>query len=350
MEQNTEIITIKSEVCGIARAIKNMGNAFVLITDDCVDMLYGAGMLTSLRNHGLTVEHITFPAGEENKTREVKVRIEDEMFARGLGRDTCVIGMGGGVVTDMSGFVAATYCRKVPHVFIPTTLLAMVDAAIGGKTGVDVPAGKNLVGAFHDPMAVFIDSSFLATLSNEEFLNGIVETIKHGVVGSLALFAFLEDNAEAILRRDDDIVDELIAASMKVKLDVIAVDACESGMRRMLNFGHTMGHAYEVCSKYGVSHGRAVSMGMAAEAAISMRMGMLPADAFMRIMALLQTYGLPCHPDVKYDAKVLMEAMSLDKKAICKKVRIVAIKDIGSVDECNGEYCLEINRDVYLGL
>ncbi|HEU5182510.1 MAG TPA: 3-dehydroquinate synthase, partial [Candidatus Polarisedimenticolia bacterium] len=248
---------------------------YFLITDRHVARLHGRRLLGALRRHGLGVRLLVVPSGERAKTRETKSRLEDRMIAAGGGRDTAILALGGGMITDLAGFTAATYLRGVPYLSIPTTLLAMVDAAIGGKTAVDHPAGKNLIGAFHHPRAVLADVSTLATLSERDFRSGLAEVVKSAVVGDAALFQRLERSRAAVLSRHPSALTDLVIACGRVKSGVVRADEKESGKRAILNFGHTVGHALERLSRYRLTHGEAIAIGMCVEARAAEAAGIL---------------------------------------------------------------------------
>ncbi|MDQ2765536.1 MAG: 3-dehydroquinate synthase, partial [Gemmatimonadota bacterium] len=269
---------------------------YAIISDDNVAPLYAPRLRASLgaAQTGL----FTIPSGEAHKTREQWAQLTDALLAAGFGRDSTILALGGGVIGDLAGFVAATYMRGIPFVQIPTTLLAMIDASIGGKTGVDTAAGKNLVGAFHRPRTVLVDPTVLTTLPREQLRAGVAEAIKHGAIVdaeyyesvSVALPALLDDPAS------DDMLD-LIVRSITIKASIVRADEHEAGIRKILNFGHTFGHAIERCLGYGEwLHGEAVAAGMVMAAEFSERLGWLPAGEVRRIEKLLVALKLPVKP------------------------------------------------------
>jgi 3-dehydroquinate synthase len=287
-------------------------HTYAIITDTQVAALYAAPLTERLRAAGLTVELLRFPAGEARKTRETWIDLSDAMLAARLGRDSAVLALGGGVVGDVAGFVAATYLRGIPYVQLPTSLLAMIDSSVGGKTGIDTPAGKNLVGAFHQPRLVVADLEVLETLPDEEMAAGLAEAIKHGVLGDAAYFAFLERERAAIHARAPEALERLVARSVEIKGDIVARDEREAGQRAVLNFGHTVGHAVEAVSNYAVLHGAAVAIGMAHEARLAERLGVADSGTARRIAALLDAHGLPLALRGTPDA--LLAAIRSDKK------------------------------------
>ncbi len=321
--------------------LRSLGSRFVIITDDRVEALYGTKLLEFLRHNHLSVDLLSFPSGEEYKTRQTKELLEDLLFQKGFARDTCVLALGGGVVTDMAGYIAATYCRGVPLVMIPTTLLAMVDASIGGKTGVNVSFGKNLVGAIYQPKKVVIDRSFLKSLPLKEKVNGIIEMIKHALISDGAFFTYLEKNSLALLALDPEAMERAIFTSCLIKKQIVEQDEKENGKRRLLNFGHTIGHAIEKISSYKISHGEAVAIGLLVESYISLELGVLSLASFLRIKAILQAYGVPLSLPF-FSAEKMIEVMSLDKKSKKGEIRFVILAEIGFCLPCDFEFCAPI--------
>ncbi|MDK1031864.1 MAG: 3-dehydroquinate synthase, partial [Planctomycetia bacterium] len=247
-----------AEIGAAAQSVAPSARA-VVITDTRVAGLYLADVLASLKSSGISAaETIALEPGEGSKTLEVAREVYEQMLERGMERGSLVIGLGGGVVTDLAGFVAATYMRGLAWIAVPSTLLGQVDAAIGGKTGVDLPQGKNLVGAFHQPRAVIVDTATLKTLDKEEVANGLAEVVKHAVIRDAQLFGLLEENVAPILQCDERIMTRVVAENVRIKADVVAQDETETGMRAILNYGHTVGHAIEAAGAYkGLRHGQA---------------------------------------------------------------------------------------------
>lgn len=312
----------------VARAGAN--NRVAIITDENVARHYGARVAKLVSVKAKDV--LTMPAGEQHKTRETWARLTDELLSRGFGRDTTIVALGGGVVGDLAGFVAATYMRGVPVVQVPTTLLAMVDASIGGKTGVDTPGGKNLVGAFHQPSAVIVDTSFLATLPMEHLRAGFAEIIKHGVVADAAYFDSARDFAARWPDSSDALTDihPLIAGSISIKTRIVAHDEHESGLRKVLNFGHTIGHAIEAASSFEMLHGQAVAMGLVAEARLAERIGIAASGTAGRIEWVCRAAGLATAlPSIPIDT--LIRFTRSDKKARAGRVEYALPKRIGEM-------------------
>lgn len=285
-------------------------------------------------------DKILLPPGESVKTRGIKEKIEDALIERGCGRECCLIVIGGGALLDLVGFVASTYCRGIPYISMPSTLIAMTDAAIGGKTGINVNEAKNWIGAFHHPRKVFIDFTFLRTLPQKDFLYGLSETIKHSLIADHDFFSFLENHLEEILNRDPSLIREMIHRSCSIKKAIIEKDPYETkGMRRILNFGHTIGHALETLSDYTRPHGLAILMGMKIEAAIARRLDYLSASAYERICHFL--HRLPVRMD--FPDFLPYELLTRDKKGA---YRFVILTGIGSVAPFDGDYALTLTKEM----
>ena len=296
--------------------------AYALISDSHVGKAYGEPVAAQLTDAGLRVELLTFPAGEWNKTRDTWASLSDRMLAAHLGRDGAVIALGGGVVNDVGGFVAATYLRGVPLVQVPTSLLAMIDSSIGGKTGVDVPAGKNLLGAFHQPRVVVADPDLLGSLSSVQLAAGLAEAVKHGAIADAEYFAFLESEYAAIFAKHAPVLERVVRRSVEIKAAVVAQDEREKGKRAILNFGHTVGHAIEATSQYEVLHGEAVAIGMVYEGRLAETLGIAVAGTARRIAAVLERLNLPVErPDASH-VDDLIAAMRADKKVRAGEIRL----------------------------
>jgi 3-dehydroquinate synthase len=284
---------IFSEVPRLAREC-GLGTRAVLITNETVGPLYADALLHSLEDGGVTVTLLQLPDGEEYKTFATIERIIDFLLEAGADRRTWLIALGGGVVGDMVGFAAAIYLRGVSFVQVPTTLLAQVDSSVGGKTGVNLVKGKNLIGSFHQPRCVVVDVATLQTLPQREFLSGLAEVLKYGIVLDAALFAYIEGNLELILKRDPAALLFLSRRCCEIKAKVVEGDEREEGVRAVLNYGHTLGHAVEALTSYRTyTHGEAVAMGMVAAAALSEHYGFCSAETVGRIRSLILQCGLP---------------------------------------------------------
>lgn len=308
------------------------GKDCLIVSNDTVAPLYLDKLMACL--DGVSIESISLPDGEQYKTLDTVTSILDKLVASGANRDTTVIALGGGVVGDIAGFAAATYMRGVGFIQVPTTLLAQVDSSVGGKTGVNHPGGKNLVGAFHQPRIVLIDTDTLNTLPDRELSAGIAEVIKHGAIADAGFFAWLEDNMGALLARDAVALAHAVQRSCEIKAAVVAEDEREAGRRAILNFGHTFGHAIENSLGYGEwLHGEAVAAGMVMAAGLS---GLEQTD-ITRLRDLIQNGGLPVAPP-EVGAGRLLEAMGRDKKVLNKTLRFVLLRRLGEAyvtDEFN---------------
>jgi 3-dehydroquinate synthase len=296
------------------------GTAAALVTDDIVNKLYGDTVEKSLRAAGYAVTRFVFPHGEKSKNTDVYVSLLCALAQANLTRSDVVVALGGGVTGDMAGFAAATYLRGIRFVQIPTTLLAMVDSSVGGKTGVDLPAGKNLAGAFFQPDLVLCDVQTLQTLPDEVFHDGCAEMIKHGVILSAELFELLK---EPIRQRMEDV----IARNVTIKRDIVTADEKETGIRRILNFGHTIGHGIEKHSNYGVTHGKAVAAGMVIASRGAARMGLCGEDCHREIAQAVRRYQLPADTDIPPDK--LIEAAFFDKKRSGQSITLILPEKIG---------------------
>lgn len=328
-----------------ANFLKTLASRFAIITDDKMAVLYGGELQKCLASNGLEVDLFCFPKGEEYKTRATKEHLENQLFEKGMGRDTCVIAMGGGVVMDVAGYVAATYCRGIPCVMMPTSLLGMVDACIGGKTGVNTCYGKNMIGCIYQPKKVIIDLITLATLSKNELANGFVEMIKHGLIADFHLFEDLEKYSDQLLALDFTMLEKVVFESCRIKKEIVEQDEKESGKRRLLNFGHTIGHALELLTDYALSHGEAVAIGLLVESYLSVELGLLDRPSFDRINTLLLRYGLALQLPSRFSLQAMRDAMILDKKSIKGEPRFVTISAIGSaLAYSNSSYCTCVDQ------
>lgn len=304
------------------------GRAFV-VADDAVARLFGERALASLRAAGFEPELFAFPAGEASKSLDTVRTVYDWLLDHRAERGSAVVALGGGVTGDMAGFVAATYLRGVPLVHVPTSLLAMVDASIGGKVAVDHLRGKNLIGAFYAPRLVVADTSLLASLPPRWLREGFAEVIKHGLIMDPPMLDVLERDADRLLAVEPELTTEVVARNVALKAAVVSEDEREGGRRIILNYGHTVGHAIEAVTGYaGVLHGEAISAGMMAAAAIGGRAGVTPPAVAARQLALFERYGLPLrHPGLDVDA--LIAAIAHDKKVAAARVRWVLLEDFG---------------------
>lgn len=305
------------------------GDRYVTITDEKVLALHGEGFAAKMADAGLPMEMIAIPPGEKSKNLTTLNKTVERLIDLKCDRGTCLIALGGGVVGDLVGFLASIYMRGIPYLQVPTTLLAQVDSSIGGKTGVDIMAGKNLLGTFHQPKAVFVDTVFLTTLPEGEFKNGLAEIVKYGLIESRELFQFLEEKKSAILNRETEVLNSIIEESCRIKKDIVELDECEAGVRKILNFGHTIGHAIERVLDYDYPHGQAVSVGMVAASRISESLGYLDHQVRLRIEELLRSLGLPGQLPEGVSPEAILAGMETDKKKQKGQINFVLLKDIG---------------------
>jgi shikimate kinase / 3-dehydroquinate synthase len=299
--------------------LAGISGPLVVITDSNVGPLYAGRIEAQVV--------LTMPAGEQHKTLATVARFYDQLLAAGIDRSATIVALGGGVVGDVAGFVAATYLRGLNFVQCPTSLLAMVDASVGGKTGVDLPQGKNLVGAFKQPQAVLADLDTLATLPPAELSAGMAEVIKHGLIANPDLFGQLEMSGGRGTIEDAAV----IATAIQVKRDVVEADPFEQGRRALLNLGHTFGHAIEQVSGYVVGHGQAVGMGLVAAANLSARLGYAAPELQNRLEQLLQRWQLSTRIPADYEPTALLAAMRSDKKRLAGKLRFILLRNVGDV-------------------
>jgi 3-dehydroquinate synthase len=313
-----------------------------VITDTTVRELVQQGQLGRVTWTG---EMLTVPAGESSKTRETWARLSDELLAREFGRDSGLCGLGGGVVGDLTGFVAATYMRGLPYILVPTTLLAMLDASVGGKTGVNVSQGKNLIGAFHPPAGVVADPQTLVTLPEREYRGGLAEAVKHGLVADAAYFTWIETNADALLQRDANAVATLVRRSVEIKAAVVSEDEHERGRRAILNAGHTIAHALEQTSRYQLTHGEAVALGLVVECEIAERLGVAPEALRVQVAQLLSRLGLPTRLHEEVDRQSLFQLMAMDKKNRSRRIRMALPTRLGEISCQNDQWTTAVSSD-----
>ena len=301
----------------------------VVVTDSNVEDVHGHRLVQELTGCGLTVEMIAFPAGEASKNIDTALAIIRQLVNRGADRKTALLALGGGVVGDVTGLVASLYMRSIPYVQIPTTLVAQVDSSIGGKTAIDLPEGKNLLGTFYQPRVVLTDPAFLATLPEGEFVNGLAEVVKYGIIDSGNLFTLLEDELAALKQLQRDVLTRVIERCCTIKKLFVEVDEKDQGPRRFLNFGHTLGHALEAASNYELSHGSGVSLGMMAAARLSEKIGGLPGRDRERIEHLIIKAGMPASIPDYISTDLIMSKLRADKKKSGSTINFVLLKAMG---------------------
>lgn len=310
-------------------AKNHQASRYVIITDENVNGLYGQRLLSAFGEAGLNASILDIPAGESSKNISMLVEVAERLLVLGADRGTVLIALGGGVVGDLTGFIASVYMRSVPYIQIPTTLVGQVDSSIGGKTAVDLPQGKNLLGTFYQPGAVFADLAFLDTLPEKEFANGLAEIIKYGIIEDDKMFKLLEENMDAVRRRDGDLLPKIVETCCRIKKSIVEIDEREQGLRRILNFGHTLGHALEAVSDYVLSHGEGVALGMIAAAKLSVQLDHLPESACTRIENIIAQAGLPIKIPASLDPEEVIGRLKMDKKKKDNIIHFVLIKKIG---------------------
>jgi 3-dehydroquinate synthase len=308
---------------------KWMGRSVFIITDSIVSGLYGQRLQNDLTDSGFEVILVDFPSGEQSKNASVIHALHTQLLTNSIRRNSLIIALGGGVVGDVAGYVAATILRGVKFIQVPTTLLSQVDSSVGGKVGIDHPLGKNLIGAFHQPSAVFIDPTVLKTLSEKEFRNGLAEVVKIAAALDISFFSFIERNARKITRTNVKLLSEIIRRSVALKAAVVEKDEHESGIRKVLNLGHTIGHALEAASNYSLKHGEAVSLGIVAESRLAVKLGLLREVDYKRVVKLLTTLKLPTRiPQIKNKTK-FFRTLGTDKKSEGAQNMFVLLNGIG---------------------
>jgi 3-dehydroquinate synthase len=305
------------------------GRQVMVVTNETVAPLYLDRTLAALT--GYDARPVILPDGERYKTLDVWNRIFDALLEARFGRDCTLIALGGGVIGDMAGFAAASYQRGVAFIQVPTTLLAQVDSSVGGKTGVNHPAGKNMIGAFHQPRAVIADTAALDTLPDRELSAGLAEVIKYGLIRDAAFLGWIESRLPDLLRRDPEALAYAIRRSCENKAEIVAEDELEAGQRALLNLGHTFGHAIETGAGYGSwLHGEAVGAGMCMAADLSARLGWLSEPDVRRVRAIVAAAGLPTRPPADLTALRFLELMAVDKKVLEGRLRLVLLKGLGA--------------------
>jgi 3-dehydroquinate synthase len=307
------------------------GQQIAVVTNPTVNKLYGERLRSAL--DGFAVDWFEMEDGEAHKNFQTYSQLMDFLMAARHNRTTCVLALGGGVVGDMAGFAAATFQRGVKFVQIPTTLLAQVDSSVGGKTAVNHPAGKNMIGAFYQPQSVLISTDVLQTLPAREYAAGLAEVVKYGMIEDPKLFDYMVEHVDAIKNQNADVLRHVIQRSCEIKAAVVAADEREGGVRAILNFGHTFGHAIENLTGYGtLLHGEAVAVGMLMATRFSQRLGRAPQNVFPKLRELLEAFGLPTRLPSGVTSAELLDAMGMDKKTVDGQIRFVLGREIGQVD------------------
>ena len=323
--------------------------SLLIVTNETVAPLYLAKLQSALQ--GRRVATLILPDGEQHKTLATYSRILDALIAERMNRDAAAVALGGGVIGDLVGFAAASYQRGIDYVQVPTTLLAQVDSSVGGKTGVNHPRGKNMIGAFHQPRCVLADTSTLQTLSPREYRAGMAEVVKYGFIRDATFLQWIETNVERLIAREDAAVIHAVRRSCEIKAEVVGQDEREHGLRAILNLGHTFGHAIETASGYGNwLHGEAVAAGMAMAADMSARLGWLQPNERDRVVALLKQLGLPVEPP-RIGAQRGRELMGMDKKVLGGRIRLVLLQGLGraTVVDNYAEQALDATLQTHFG-
>jgi 3-dehydroquinate synthase len=321
-----------------------------LVVTDTNTAPHGRAVEAALQASGFRTGLATIPAGEESKSQAELSRLYDALYDLAADRNTAVVAVGGGVVGDLAGFAAASYNRGLPLLMVPTTLLAMVDSSVGGKTGINHPRGKNLIGAFHQPAGVWIDTAYLDTLPDREFRSGLAEVVKYGVILDAEFFAWLEVNATVVHSRNPDALIHVVARSCRLKADVVEKDEREeTGLRAVLNYGHTFAHAFETVGGYGSwLHGEAVAAGMVCASRLAEKLGMTDAELTRRQVELLDAFGLPTASKPGWKTDELIAVMRRDKKAAAGQLRFILPTRLGEV-KLVGDVPESLVRDVLEG-
>lgn len=333
LEERSYVITVGrgslSRLGSIVAAVRKP-SAVAVVTNPVVAGHYAQAARESLSATGVRTELIVLPAGERFKTLATVRRVYDALTQMRMDRGGAIVALGGGVIGDLAGFAAATYMRGIDYYQVPTTLLAQVDSSVGGKTGVDLPQGKNLVGAFHQPRAVVIDTATLDTLPVRELRSGLAEVVKHGIIYDQGFFEFLGTHARDLLARGPDAIEHAVVRSVEIKRDVVQTDERESGLRAILNCGHTIGHAVEMLAGYGrYRHGEAVSIGLVAEALLAEQQGIAGEPISARIEAALGKFRLPVHVGLPIPTADIVRAAELDKKVLSAELRLALPVAVG---------------------
>ena len=332
-DYDIEIGTSLDQIGGRIQGL-GFGQKIAFITNPTVKKLYGQRVVDSLKAAGFLVLSIEIPDGEQYKTLDWANAIYSALLINSFDRKSALVAVGGGVIGDLTGFAAATFMRGVPLIQVPTTLLAMVDSSVGGKTGVNHAMGKNMIGAFYQPKKVLMDLDVLKSLPQAEFLAGMAEVIKYGVIWDASFFEYLDRKRDKILALDREALSHIIQRSCEIKAEVVSKDEREGGLRAILNFGHTVGHAIETAENYTMRHGEAVAIGMVYASKLAHKTGLCDASVPERVEKLIRSYGLPTNLAAlsrKPSVTEIMDAMQIDKKAEDGKVKFVLPKKIGEV-------------------
>lgn len=341
--KNIEITDIKT--ASFAQFCKELANSVVIIADKHVSKLYSPDLIKFLASHGVKTHLLTFKARERKKSEKIVKTLLKKLFSLKLGKKTAIMALGGGITTDLAGFIASIYCRGISLINVPTSLLAMVDASIGGKNGINTPYGKNLIGTIYSPKRILIDPKFLKTLPLIDLKNGLVEMVKHALIADSSYLTFLEENVDNILKMNLEVITKAIKRSVEIKSSIVEEDPFETGKRKLLNFGHTLGHAIEKASRYKIPHGKAVALGILCASYLSYKMNYLDQASLDRIVRLIKQMGLKVSIKNLFTEK-LIKAMSFDKKASRNRPCFVLLEGIGHPKDFSGKYCTEVEKSL----
>ena len=324
---------------------------YAIITDSNVKPLYGDKLYERLLSEGFKVDLMSFPAGETSKVRATKEKLEDEMLAKGHRRDSCIIALGGGVVTDLAGFVAGTFGRGIPFINYSTSILGSADASVGGKTAVDTPLATNLIGLIYQPKKVYIDLATWETLPKEQISNGLAETIKHACLADKVFFEYLEEHIEELLEPNGihnhaEVCEHIAEKNCKIKYEVVKQDEREANLRQILNLGHTVGRAIETLSNYSLLHGEAVAIGLVMQAKIGEKLGYISKDEVERVIKLIEKAGLPTKLSDEMPTEKVVQKLYTDKKVRSGKIRFVFQEGIGGIKQYeDGNYSIALEEE-----
>ena len=329
-------IVLSNSYCSLCDELKeiNCPEKILIVTDTNVSKLYLKEVKTKLLDCGYDVGECVFDAGEENKNIETILKICSACLEHKMDRKSMIIALGGGVVGDMAGFAASIFMRGIDFVQLPTTLLSQTDSSVGGKTGIDFMQAKNILGAFHQPRLVYINSSVLKTLPNREFISGMGEVIKHAIIRDFKFFEYLENNMENVKKLSDDVLLDMIYANCKIKADVVSKDEKETGLRADLNFGHTFGHAVESYSNFKLSHGECVGLGIIAAISVGVKRKLISDKDMQRVIKILKDYGFSDKAEIA-NIQDVINILKKDKKKSGKKIKFILPKAIGEVIQCD---------------
>ncbi len=321
-------------------------STLVIITDDTVKELYAIALQQFLNKAGHKTLLLSFSAGESSKNGQTKNVLEEAMLAQACDRNSLILAVGGGVVGDLAGFIAATYMRGIDYIQVPTTLLAMLDSSVGGKTSIDTAQGKNLIGAFWQPKAVIADILCLKTLSQEHLVNGLIEAFKMFLTSDAKSLKFLDQNLDRILARDEALLSEVVRRAVSIKAEVVAQDEKDHNLRAILNLGHTIGHALEQLSDYTLLHGYAVALGLLLEAKIAQNRGYLEAQQYYYIKTVLQRLNITAVGLKKFDIEAVIQKTKLDKKKQDGAVQYVLLNGLGSVYVAENQFTHSVDDEM----